>query len=252
MSAIDDPLLEVLKLDRPYRIADIGCGGGGTSLEILRRAPAGSSVHGFDISPALVDLARSRKPSPEAAISFEVQDVATAPPPAQPFERLVSRFGTMFYDDPPAAFTNLSRWLAPDGRFTFAVWAAAEDNPYFTLLIQAISQAVEIPEMDPDGPGPLRYQEVSKLVDLLNQSGFAQIETQTWRGPMLVGGGTNAAQAARFALTSTSLGDLLTEAGEEAKTLAYRSLEDSYRPFERDGVVILEACIHLVSGTRAD
>ncbi len=49
-------------------------------MEILRRAPAGSVVHGFDISPGLIDLAR-RRPRPDArAIAFEVADMATAAP----------------------------------------------------------------------------------------------------------------------------------------------------------------------------
>jgi SAM-dependent methyltransferase len=63
LAPVDEPLIRALNLDAPCRIADIGCGGGGTALEILRRAPAGSAVHGFDLSPALVELARSRKRS---------------------------------------------------------------------------------------------------------------------------------------------------------------------------------------------
>ena len=46
---VDEPLIRALRLDAPYRIADIGCGGGGTTLKISRRAVAGSVVHGFDI-----------------------------------------------------------------------------------------------------------------------------------------------------------------------------------------------------------
>ena len=29
---VDEPLIRALRLDAPYRIADIGCGGGGTTL----------------------------------------------------------------------------------------------------------------------------------------------------------------------------------------------------------------------------
>src|SRR6185312_12449482 len=89
---VDEPLIRALGLNAPYRIAEIGCGGGGTTREILRRARAGSVVHSFDISPALIELARARKGPDERAIAFEVADMATATAPEEPYDRLVSRF----------------------------------------------------------------------------------------------------------------------------------------------------------------
>src|SRR5262249_18952082 len=111
LAPVDEPLISALRLGAPYRIADIGCGGGGTTIEILRLAPAGSVVCGFDISQALIDIARARVRSDERNVSFTLADVATARAPEEPYDRLVSRFGVMFYDDPPATFSNLVRWL---------------------------------------------------------------------------------------------------------------------------------------------
>jgi trans-aconitate methyltransferase len=59
LTPVDERLIRALNLDVPCRIADIGCGGGGTTLEIPRRAPQGGVVHGLDLSPALIELARS-------------------------------------------------------------------------------------------------------------------------------------------------------------------------------------------------
>src|SRR4051794_976264 len=88
LAPIDEPLIHALQLDAPYRIADLACGGGGTTLEIQRRAPAGSVVHGFDISPALVETARARVPSDPRGIAFAVADMATGPAPDAPYDRL--------------------------------------------------------------------------------------------------------------------------------------------------------------------
>jgi len=99
LAPIDEPLISTLNLISSCRIADIGCGGGGTTLEIQRRAPAGSVVQGFDLSPTLIELACSRKGSDERAIAFEIADMATASAPEVPYDRLVSRFGIMFFDD---------------------------------------------------------------------------------------------------------------------------------------------------------
>jgi trans-aconitate methyltransferase len=153
LASIDEPLIRALDLDAPTRIAEVGCGGGATTLHILRRAPAGSVVHGFDISPNLIEHARGR--TQERAIAFHVADMNTAAP-EKPYDRLVSRFGVMFFDDPPAAFANLLRWLEPGGRFAFAVWGTASDNPWFTSVRDVVARLVEVPQPDPDGPGAFR------------------------------------------------------------------------------------------------
>src|SRR5947207_9076196 len=86
LKPVDQPLISALNLETPCRIVDIGCGGGGTALEIMRQAPAGSIVHGFDLSPALIELARGRIRSGEGAIAFEVADMGTSPPPNEPYD----------------------------------------------------------------------------------------------------------------------------------------------------------------------
>ena len=107
LAAVNEPLIRALNLTSPCRIADVGCGGGATTLEILRRAPRGSVVYGFDISPSLIEMARGRMPGDEHLVAFEVADVATTKPRGEPYDRLVSRFGVMFFDDPVTAFANL-------------------------------------------------------------------------------------------------------------------------------------------------
>jgi SAM-dependent methyltransferase len=247
LAPIDEPLLDALKLDAPCRIADVACGGGGTSVQILRRAPAGSVVHGFDISPALVEAARARAPRTEA-IAFSVADIATAPAPQPAYDRLASRFGVMFFDDPPAAFARLARWLEPEGRFAFATWGPPADNMWMTSLRDAVSAVVDLPALDPAAPGPFRYARSELLLELLRRAGLRDLAVHDWRGKLPVGGGLPAAGAARFALASFSLGDALATASEAAREAAERALTERYAAYEQDGIVRLDACVHLFTG----
>src|SRR5262245_23153441 len=107
LAPIDQPLIQALELDTPVRIADVGCGGGATTLQVLRRAPVGSVAHGFDLSPALIEVARTRQTDKGDSLAFEVADMGHTSPPGRPYDRLVSRFGIMFFDDAPSAFGNL-------------------------------------------------------------------------------------------------------------------------------------------------
>ncbi len=250
---VDEPLIRALNLDAPCRIADIGCGGGGTALEILRRAPGGSAVHGFDLSAALIDLARGRKRPDDGAIAFEIADMATATAPKEPYNRLVSRFGIMFFDDPAAAFANLMRWLAPDGRFAFATWGPLPENPWMTSVREVVGEVIDLPPSDPEGPGPFRYAEADKLLTQLDRAGYGQLDVTDWRGLLPIGGGLPAAEAANFALASfSSFAELLAEAGHDAFHNAHQSLTARFSRQQQNGSVQMDACIHIFTGGRLD
>ncbi len=250
LTPIDGPLIHALRLDAPIRIADVGCGGGGTALEILRRAPQGSVVHGFDISPELIEAARARTPPDERSLSFTRADVATAPPPQVPFERLTSRFGVMFFDDAPSAFRNLGGWLAPGGRFAFAVWGRTADNPWATVVRDVVAAFVEVQPPGPDTPGPFRYGQPDKLLQLLGQAGLGELEVGEWRGEIAIGGGLAAAEAADYALAAFGMAEPVARADEVVRGNARRALTERFSRHLRDGVVRLGACVNLVTGVR--
>ncbi|MDZ7640264.1 MAG: class I SAM-dependent methyltransferase [Bryobacterales bacterium] len=248
LSPVDEPLIRALRLDAPCRIAEVGCGGGGTSLELLRRAPAGSVVHGFDISPALIEVARGRGTAPHV-LAFDIADMGTAVPPAGAYDRLVSRFGVMLFTDPPEAFRNLLRWLASAGRFAFAVWGHPMENPWMTIVRETVAGIVDLASMDPDAPGAFRYGDVSRLLRLLDEAGYRDLEASDWRGMLPIGGELPVEEAAEFALAAFSnFAELLFEAGDRALRDSREALAQRLSPYQRDGAVRMEARVHIVTG----
>ena len=251
LAPVDAPLLAALALDAPYRIADIGCGGGATSLELLRQAPRGSQIVGLDISPAMVEAANARIPPAETRLRFELADVGSAAKPAQLYERMGSRFGVMFFDDPASAFANLRQWLAPRGRIAFAVWASPDDNHWFLSVREVVARLVELPKPEPDAPGPYRYADVEKLLSVLRGAGFSDVAAQPFRTELPVGGTLSPEQAARFTLGSFStFAELLTHAGEHALSSAQTALSARFQTYYRDGAVRLPASVHIVTALR--
>ncbi len=253
LAPIDDPLLRALALDGPAHVAEVGSGGGGTALHTLQKAHPDTVVHGYDISPSLVDAARARVPDAlRPRLTFSVADMQHATPP-RAYDRLLSRFGVMFFADPDAAFANLARWLAPHGRFAFAVWGHPAQNAWISMARDVVASVVEVPTPPRDAPGPFRYADAVGFVERLARSGFADVAVDTWSGHLPVGGGLAPDDAARFALSSFStFADLLTAAGERAYADAHRTLADRYRDHVREGVVQLPARVHLVTGRRGD
>lgn len=130
IAPVGDALLARVGLRAGERVVDIGCGGGATSREIARRVQPGGTVVGVDISAALVAEAARRSASAGLTnAAFVVADAAAALPAGAPFDRLVSRFGSMFFANPAAAFHNLGRMLRTGARADFAVWAPARARP---------------------------------------------------------------------------------------------------------------------------
>jgi SAM-dependent methyltransferase len=249
LAPIDEPLINALALDAPVRIADVGCGSGATTTEVLRRAPSGSVAHGFDLSPALIEVARRRHGLRDRSVAFEVADMGTKAPPGQPYDRLVSRLGVMFFNDPPAAFANLRRWLVRGGRCAFAVWGPADDNSWMTATRSAVAEATSLAPIAPSAPGPFRYGDVTPFLSLLARAGFGNLTATDWRQALPIGNGLSASEAARFALGSfSSFAELLSNAGGDATEIARAALAARFTPYEQDGVVLMPARVHILTG----
>jgi SAM-dependent methyltransferase len=249
LAPIDDPLIEALAVDAPVRIADVGCGSGATTLAVQRQTLAGSVVHGYDLSPALIEVARRRDRARDAAIAFDVADMETMTPPEPRYDRLISRLGVMFFKDPDAAFANLRRWLVPGGRFAFAVWGPVADNVWMTATRAAVAEVIDLPPIDPSAPGPFRYADEASLVSLLARAGFVNVAATDWRHTLPIGHRLDAEAAARFALAAfSSFAELLSKAGGDAAAQARAALELRFRPYERDGAVLMPARVHIVTG----
>ncbi|MBA4721082.1 MAG: methyltransferase domain-containing protein [Alcanivorax sp.] len=250
LKPVDTPLLVAMDLSRPGRIADIGCGGGGTSLAIAARAAAGSQVYGFDIAPELVASARERAVGADAPVIFEQSDVTVADLPSLRFDQLVSRFGIMFFAEPAAAFARLADWLTPGGSFTFAVWGPADDNLWMDGARREVAAVMALPEPDWRAPGPFRYGDPDPLLALLADADFSGLHVDEWRGPLPVGGGLAPEQAADFALSSFAISERLADADESQRQTARQRLTERFRNHVSIGEVWMDARVHLVSGRR--
>lgn len=102
------------------RVLDVGCGNGDLTLAAARAIDGSGSVHGVDLSPAMLAVAAGRAAEEGLDnVSFEAADASTFQPEAAGFDVVVSRFGVMFFDDPTAALAHIRSLMAPGGRLAF-------------------------------------------------------------------------------------------------------------------------------------
>jgi SAM-dependent methyltransferase len=234
------------------RVIDVGCGGGASSREIAASVAPGGVVMGLDVSPALIGEAR-RRASAEGITNatFSVGDAATTLPPGAPFDRLFSRFGTMFFTDPPAAFRNLGRMVKTGGRADLAVWAPAKGNPWVSGLMGILRNHMEMPPPVPGAPGPFSLDDPERLRLLLEGGGFAEIDTYFWQGQQLVGGaGASAASAARFVLDSMSFGRVVAAQPQSLRHTIEAEIQEHFAAHQTPSGVVMGANAWLVSARR--
>ncbi len=191
LDAMLEPLgiagIEALGVAAGHRVLDVGCGFGATTLELVRR---GATAVGIDVSAPMLRVACKRAEQEDAAISFVEQDAATHSYDGS-YDRVFSRFGVMFFDDPAGAFSNLRAALKPDGKLGFVCWRAVVDNAWMWDPIALILKHVPPPPpTDPNAPGPFAFADGQRLRVILEGAGFKDVGIEALDRQMLVGGGT--------------------------------------------------------------
>lgn len=157
-------------------ILDIGCGGGGTALDLVRAVAPNGTVLGVDLSAAVLAFAQ-RAAEGCKRVRFIQADAQIFPFEPASFDAAFSRFGVMFFAEPIAAFINIRRSLKPNGRLAFVCWRALEENPLDSLPLGAASAHLPPqPAQDPDAPGPFAFADPDRVRSILERAGFRDIE----------------------------------------------------------------------------
>lgn len=157
-----------------HRLLDVGCG---TGTLLAAGVSAGAEAVGIDISPGMVEATRRRVPDAGAIVGdAQTVDLLTEAP-GKAFDRVVSRFGVMFFADPVAAFANIRAAAAPGARMVFACWRRNDENPMFSLGTSVLTDRLDPPPEapQPGAPGPTAFADYDRLTSLLADAGWASV-----------------------------------------------------------------------------
>jgi SAM-dependent methyltransferase len=192
-------------------VVDIGCGAGLTTREAARAAAPGRVV-GVDVSERMLERARELTAAERLAnVRYELGDAQVHRFDPAGFDVAISRFGTMFFADPAAAFANIAAALRPGSRLVALVWQPHDRNEWARAIDAALGDAAQPPQpgADPFSLGDARATEL-----LLEGAGFDAIRFEDVHEPVFYGQDLDAAlavvrsfQDTRAALARLSDGD---------------------------------------------
>lgn len=212
------------------RVLDIGCGAGQTTREAARAAAEGTVV-GVDVSERMLEHAR-RLSVDLANVSYQLADAQTHPFPPGHFDVCISRFGTMFFADPVAAFTNIGRALRPSGRLVLLVWQGRDRNEWTSVIRETLTTEAAIAG---DGPGAFALADPAVTEAVLAAAGFTDIAFAEVHEPVYYG--RDSAAAFDNVLRLVEFRDIIAGLGVEAAEAArerLRALLDAHH--SGDGV----------------
>lgn len=232
------------------RVVDIGPGGGATTRAIAMAVGPKGAALGVDIAPMLVEEAARRAQAEGIANAhFVCADAASAQPDGAPFDKLHSRFGSMFFENPHAAFANQHSMVKPKGRIDLAVWGPPRDNAWMMEMMGVVRAHVEVPPAEPRAPGPFAFEDLGYLAEVLDSGGFGMMDVEAYEGLQAIGGaGTSPEEAVRFVLSSLGVGRVLAEQPDAIRAAASADMLALFeRHYQPDKGVLLGCKVWLVS-----
>jgi SAM-dependent methyltransferase len=167
-----------LRLRPGDRVLDVGCGIGSSPAALAEAVGPGGQVIGLDLLEAAVRVAAG-DPDLPATVSFACGDAQTYRFEPGSFDAVFSRFGTMFFGDPVAAFSNVRGALARRGRLSFVCWRRLEENELDHLPLRAASPQLPAELVSETAAAAwFSFADPDYLRMVLREAGFRAIEIQ--------------------------------------------------------------------------
>ena len=240
--------LDELELQPGEAVLDVACGPGSVTRLAAERVGPSGRVTGCDLSPAMLELART-KPTPldAAPIEYDEAPADDLPVADRSFDVAVCQQGLQFFPDRPAALAELHRALRPGGRLGIAVWSEIDDSPLFAAIYEALGEVVGHELADRYRAGPWGLPSADELGELIAAAGFADARVERRTVAVAFEGG-----AAQFAstLAASGIAAELEALAPEQQAELIRVFETRAAPLAVDGAIRSATVSNLVLARR--
>lgn len=152
------------------RVLDLACGPGIVAEAV---APHVEEIHGVDITPEMINLAKARFANLHSKNGrFEIAEVVSLPFKDSCFDAVLTRLSFHHFPDVPAVLSEARRVLKPKGRLIAADVLSSEDAEE-SALHNALEQLRD--------PTHVRMLDREELLGSIRSAGFEVLSQETWK-----------------------------------------------------------------------
>jgi SAM-dependent methyltransferase len=248
VAAYHGQLLAAAAIEPTATVLDIGCGSGQTTRDAARQATDGSAL-GVDLSSRMIELARRLAERQHIAnATFEQADAQVHPFAAGHFDVAISRSGSMFFGDAPAAFTNIARALRPGGRLVLMAWQSLQRNEWISAVRTALAAGRDMPMPPPGKPGPMALSEPDYVRALLTTAGFEHVRLDGLSEPMFYGHDVDDA----FEFVTAQYAQMTQGLDADTRARAFDELRSSLAAHQTDQGILYSSATWLIQAQRVN
>ena len=232
LGASTEAMLDLAGVAPGARVLDVAAGAGEQTLSAARRAGPDGYVLATDISPAILQHARSaaRKAGLSNVETRELDGERHDLLPAASFDAAISRVGLIYFPDQQRALAGIRHALRPGGRFAAVVYSTPERNPFFALPVGIIRRRAQLPPPLPGQPGPFSLGGEGVLARTLETAGFRDVEVRRIDSPVRL---PTAAECVRFERESFgALHQMMAGMSDAERADTWREIEETLARFD--------------------
>lgn len=232
----------------PTKVLDAGCGTGATTVAVARMLGTSGHCTGLDISEPMIDAARKRAESERTPLTFicaDGQDYAFEP---DSFDLIISRFGVMFFEDPPRAFANFRRAARLNANLRLVAWRGASQNPFMTTAQRAAAPLLpDLPLPKPNGPGQFAFGDPGHITTILEAGGWAEIDIR----PLDIVCTMSESDLIPYISRLGPVGRILQESDEQTRQQVVTAIRPAFDQYVHDGQVRFTAACWMIAAKAA-
>lgn len=225
-------LMSGLRLHEAKAVVEVGCGPGANTAELWMKhlKPRGASLSSSDLTPEMVEIAKSRiaavdalidptaaAASAEAKVDLRVANAEELPYPDASFDRYFSNLTLMLVPDADKAIREAFRVLKPGGLVGFTVWGNPAESPMFTLFPQCLAAVAPSAAAPPVRSNFYLSQDPEATKKRFQAAGFTG-KYVTWHFPVVTETMNVAEFVDKLVLGGTDKAAALARLSEEQRT----------------------------------
>ncbi len=235
-------LLRAARLRPGEHVVDVACGTGLIARLAAEQVGSTGSVVGVDLSPDMIDVARSIPTPTPPPIEWHVGDASSLPLETGSFDAVLCQMGMMFMEDQPAAATEMRRVLVGGGRIVMNTPGAMQ-RP-FELMEQAIVRHIG-PDLGMFVRAVFSLSDPDQIVTLLEGAGFAAVSATVYHATLELPAPD---EFLWQYINLTPMGPVVAQATDEAKADLEREVVERWRPFVSGGRTLVDQPMVLATG----